>query len=340
MLSIRNLRVQFGRFPAVDGVDLDLAAGELLGIVGESGSGKSVTMLALMGLIDAPGVVSADKLEFQGRDLLKLSPRERRALIGADLAMVFQDALTSLNPSYTVGFQIAESLKAHRGLRGAALEARVLELLELVEIPDPRRRFKAYPHELSGGMNQRVMIAMAIACEPRLLIADEPTTALDVTIQAQIMDLLLRLQREQGMGLIMITHDLAVVAEMARSEPPRGTPGAPLPPEGAAPPRERPVGGARVAVMYAGQVVETGPVPDLFELPRHPYTQALLAAIPEHSRGAARLAALPGIVPGAQDRPAGCLLSPRCPRVQPRCVAGRPLLEQGVRCFFPGSAHV
>ena len=333
MLSIRNLRVQFGNFPAVDGVDIDLAAGELLGIVGESGSGKSVTMLALMGLIEAPGVVTADKLEFQGRDLLKLDAGERRKLVGAELSMVFQDALTSLNPSYTVGYQIGESLKAHRGLRGAALERRVLELLELVEIPDPKRRIKAYPHELSGGMNQRVMIAMAIACEPKLLIADEPTTALDVTIQAQIMDLLLRLQREQGMGLIMITHDLAVVAEMARAEPPRDTQRVPLPP------RERPVAGARVAVMYAGQVVETGPVPGLFDSPHHPYTQALLAAIPEHSRGAARLAALPGIVPGAQDRPSGCLLSPRCPRVQPRCNAERPALAQGVRCFFPGEMH-
>ncbi len=311
MLSIRNLRVQFGAFPVVDGLDLDLAAGELLGIVGESGSGKSVSMLALMGLIEAPGRVTADRLEFQGRDLLKLKPAERRALVGAELAMVFQDALTSLNPSYTVGYQIAEVLKAHRGLRGAALQRRVLELLELVEIPDPERRAAAYPHQLSGGMNQRVMIAMAIACEPRLLIADEPTTALDVTIQAQIMDLLLRLQREQGMGLIMITHDLAVVAEMAQ----------------------------RVAVMYAGQLVEIGPVPGLFDRPQHPYTQALLAAIPEHSRGAKRLAALPGIVPGALDRPSGCLLSPRCPRVQPRCLAERPALERGVRCFFPGELH-
>ncbi|MDM4768161.1 ABC transporter ATP-binding protein [Pelomonas sp. SE-A7] len=339
LLSIRNLRVQFGAFPAVEGVDLELAPGELLGIVGESGSGKSVTMLALMGLIDAPGRVTADRLEFMGRDLLQLDAQQRRELIGADLSMVFQDALTSLNPSYTVGYQIAEVLKAHRGLRGAALEKRVLELLELVEIPDPKRRLQAYPHELSGGMNQRVMIAMAIACEPRLLIADEPTTALDVTIQAQIMDLLLRLQREQGMGLVMITHDLAVVAEMARTEPPRSAQGAPLPPEGAAPPRERPSAGARVAVMYAGQVVETGAVPELFDAPRHPYTQALLAAIPEHSRGARRLAALPGIVPGAHDRPWGCLLAPRCPKAQVRCQAERPLLEQGVRCFFPGESN-
>ena len=307
LLNIRNLRVTFGNFPAVDGVDLTLAPGELLGIVGESGSGKSVAMLALMGLIDAPGKVSADAIEFQGRDLLKLGPRERRALIGRDVAMVFQDALTSLNPSYSVGAQIAEVLKAHLGLRGAAARQRVVELLDLVEIPDAASRANAYPHQLSGGMNQRVMIAMAIACGPKLLIADEPTTALDVTIQAQIMALLLKLQREQGMGLIMITHDLAIVAEMAQ----------------------------RVAVMYAGQIVETGPVPGQFDAPRHPYTNALLAAIPEHNKGAKRLSALPGIVPGALDRPAGCLLSPRCPRVQPRCVAERPALEQGVRCFYP-----
>jgi len=314
LLTIKNLKVQFGTFPAVDGVDLTLQAGELLGIVGESGSGKSVTMLALMGLIDAPGKVTADAIEFEGRDLLTLSPRERRALIGRDVAMVFQDALTSLNPSYTVGAQIAEVLKAHLGLGGKAARQRVVELLEQVEIPDAASRANAYPHQLSGGMNQRVMIAMAIACGPKLLIADEPTTALDVTIQAQIMALLLKLQREQGMGLIMITHDLAVVAEMAQ----------------------------RVAVMYAGQVVETGPVPGLFDAPRHPYTNALLAAIPEHSAGERRLSALPGIVPGALDRPAGCLLSPRCPRVQPRCVAERPALQDGVRCFYPveEAAHV
>ena len=314
LLTIRNLKVQFGAFPAVDGVDLTLEPGELLGIVGESGSGKSVTMLALMGLIDPPGQVSADALEFQGRDLLRLTPKERRRLIGRDVAMVFQDALTSLNPSYTVGAQIAEVLRAHLGLRGSAAKKRVIELLEQVEIPDAANRADAYPHQLSGGMNQRVMIAMAIACAPKLLIADEPTTALDVTIQAQIMALLLKLQREQGMGLVMITHDLAVVAEMAQ----------------------------RVAVMYAGQVVETGPVPGLFDAPRHPYTNALLAAIPEHNRGAARLSALPGIVPGALDRPVGCLLSPRCPRVQPRCASERPPLEAGVRCFFPveEAAHV
>ncbi len=315
-MRIRNLRVDFGGFPAVDGVDLDVDAGELLGIVGESGSGKSVTMLALMGLIDVPGRVTADLMQFDGQDLLAMAPAARRRIIGRDIAMVFQDALNALNPSYTVGDQIREPLRLHLGLRGAALQARMLELLDLVEIPDAKQRAQAYPHQLSGGMNQRVMIAMAIACEPRLLIADEPTTALDVTIQAQVMALLTRLQRERGMSLVMITHDLAVMAEMAR----------------------------RVLVMYAGQVVEAATVDTLFDAPRHPYTAALLAAIPEHNRGAARLTALPGIVPGRWDRPRGCLLAPRCGRVQPRCVAERPALERGVRCFFPletspGAAH-
>ena len=307
LLDIQNLRVRFGAFPAVDGVDLHVDAGEVLGVVGESGSGKSVSMMGLMGLIGAPGVVTADRCEFLGHDLLTLSDRERRRVVGRDVAMVFQDALTALNPSYTVGFQIEEVLQLHLGLKGRAARDRAVALLEQVEIPDAARRLQAYPHELSGGMNQRVMIAMAIACGPKLLIADEPTTALDVTIQAQIVDLLLRLQREQGMALIMITHDLALVAGLAQ----------------------------RVAVMYAGQVVETGPVPALFDAPQHPYTQALLAALPEHNQGARRLQALSGIVPGAHDRPAGCLLSPRCPKVQPRCHAERPALVQGVRCFFP-----
>ena len=310
LLEIRNLRVNFGGFTAVDGVDLDVAPGELLGIVGESGSGKSVSMMALMGLVDAPGVVRADALRFDGHDLLAMNSAQRRRVIGKDIAMVFQDALNSLNPSHTVGDQVAESLKAHLGLRGAALQARVLQLFERVEIPAAKSRLRAYPHEMSGGMNQRVMIAMAIACEPRLLIADEPTTALDVTIQAQVMALLRRLQTEQGMGLVLITHDLAVVAEMAR----------------------------RVAVMYAGQVVELAEVDTLFTQPRHPYTAALLAALPEHNRGARRLSALPGIVPGRHDRPAGCLLAPRCDLAQARCHAERPLLDDGVRCWFPLSS--
>ena len=311
LLEIRNLRVSFDGFLAVDGVDLDVAEGELLGIVGESGSGKSVSMMALMGLVDPPGIVGADAVLFDGQDLLGLSPAQRRRIVGKDIAMVFQDALNSLNPSHTVGDQVREALRVHLGLRGAALEARVLELFELVEIPAARSRLSNYPHQMSGGMNQRVMIAMAIACQPRLLIADEPTTALDVTIQAQVMDLLARLQREQGLSLLLITHDLAVVAQMAQ----------------------------RVAVMYAGQVVETAEVDILFDRPRHPYTAALLAALPERNPGAHRLAALPGIVPGRHDRPTGCLLAPRCSRAQDDCRAERPALIDGVRCFFPVGLH-
>ena len=313
LLDIQDLRVRFGGpggFTAVDGVSLQVAPGEVLGLVGESGSGKSVAMLAMMGLVDAPGQVSADTLRFDGHELLALKPAQRRRLVGKDIAMVFQDALNSLNPSHRVGDQVREVLRLHLGLRGAALEARVLQLFEQVEIPAARTRLDAYPHELSGGMNQRVMIAMAMACEPRLLIADEPTTALDVTIQAQVMDLLLRLQRERGMALVLITHDLAVVSEMAR----------------------------RVAVMYAGQVVETGEVDRVLEHPRHPYTAALLAALPEHNRGARRLHALPGIVPGRHDRPAGCLFAPRCAQARARCQGERPAPVDGVRCFFPVGA--
>ena len=313
LLEIRNLSVRFGADapPVVDALDLTVEAGEVLAIVGESGSGKSVTMLALMGLVDAPGIVGADVLRFDGSDMLRLTPRQRRRIVGKDLAMVFQDPMTALNPSYTVGFQIEEVLRQHLGLKGRAARQRALELLERVEIPAAASRLDAYPHQLSGGMSQRVAIAMAIAGEPKQLIADEPTTALDVTIQAQIMHLLLDLQRDRGMALILITHDLAVVAETAR----------------------------RVCVMYAGEAVEVGHIPTLFERPAHPYSEALLAAIPEHSRGARRLATLPGIVPGRYDRPHGCLLSPRCPYVQDDCRARRPPLEAKAqslaRCFHP-----
>ncbi|MEN0107907.1 MAG: ABC transporter ATP-binding protein, partial [Pseudomonas sp.] len=273
LLNIKNLSVRFGdanAVPVVDGLDLNVNKGEVLAIVGESGSGKSVTMMALMGLIDAPGIIKADALTFDGSDMLTLKGRARRQIIGKDLAMVFQDPMTALNPSYTVGFQIEEVIRQHLGLSGKAARQRALELLERVEIPGAASRLNAYPHQLSGGMSQRVAIAMAIAGEPKLLIADEPTTALDVTIQAQIMDLLLDLQRDRDMALVLITHDLAVVAETAN----------------------------RVCVMYAGQAVEVGKVPALFDTPAHPYTEALLAAIPEHSQGAKRLATLPGIVPG------------------------------------------
>ena len=232
LLEIRNLSVEFatafGPFRAVDGVDLTLEESDVLGVVGESGSGKSVTMLALMGLLPWTAKVEAERLAFAGQDLLGLSAAERRRIIGKDMAMIFQEPMTSLNPCFTVGFQIKESLKVHEGLARGERHRRAAELLDLVGIPDPESRLSAFPHQLSGGMNQRVMIAMAIACNPRLLIADEPTTALDVTIQAQILDLLLRLQRERRMALVLITHDMGVVAETAR----------------------------RVTVMYAGQQVE------------------------------------------------------------------------------------
>jgi dipeptide transport system ATP-binding protein len=298
LLNVRNLRVNFSGLPAVDGVDIHIAPGEVVGIVGESGSGKSVAMMALMGLIDAPGIVTADEITFDGKNLLSATPKARRRIIGKDIAMVFQDALTSLNPSYTIGYQIKEVLTLHEGLRGDALHRRALELLDLVGIPDVKNRIAAFPHQMSGGMNQRVMIAMAVACNPKLLIADEPTTALDVTIQAQIMDLLVKLQKERAMALLLISHDLAVVSEVAQ----------------------------RVAVMYAGEVIETNRVPDIFTAPHHPYTEALLAAIPEHNLGAARLAALSGMVPGRDDRPPGCLFAPRCKYGVDDCVKARPAL--------------
>ncbi|HWH81827.1 MAG TPA: oligopeptide/dipeptide ABC transporter ATP-binding protein [Burkholderiaceae bacterium] len=314
LLEVSDLGVEFGVHRAVDNVSLHVDAGEVLGIVGESGSGKSVTALALMGLIDEPGRVHAQRMQFDGRDLLTMAPRERRALLGRDIAMIFQDPMASLNPCFTVEYQLVETLRLHEGGSKRALRARALELMRQVEIPDAARRLGAYPHQLSGGMSQRVMVAMAIACRPRLLIADEPTTALDVTIQAQMLALLLRLQRDSGMALMLITHDLGVVAEIAQ----------------------------RVLVMYAGQVVETARVPELFDAPRHPYTEALLAALPEHNAGARRLRSMAGMVPGAYDRPAGCLLAPRCPRVQPRCRAERPALDGDVgaqaRCFYPLSA--
>ena len=250
LLSIENLSVTFGSgaraFRAVDGVSLQVNAGEVLAVVGESGSGKSVSMMALMGLLPDSAAISADKLVFDGQNLQTLSARDKRKIIGKDISMIFQDAMTSLNPSFTVQMQIGEVLKAHLGLRGAAVKQRILALLDLVEIPDAKNRLNVYPHQLSGGMSQRVMIAMALACEPKLLIADEPTTALDVTVQAQIMDLLHRLQREKEMAMVLITHDLGLVAENARD----------------------------VAVMYAGQVVETSTVPAIFQTPAHPYTEA------------------------------------------------------------------
>jgi dipeptide transport system ATP-binding protein len=257
-----------------------------------------------------PGRVTANKLLFEGRDLFGLSDRERRALTGKDVAMIFQEPTTSLNPSFTIGFQLAETLRFHEGMDGKAARRRVIELLEQVGIPAPESRLSAYPHQLSGGMNQRVMIAMAIACNPKLLIADEPTTALDVTIQAQILDLLLSLQRDRGMGLILITHNMGVVSDTTE----------------------------RVAVMYAGQIMEERSTASLFAAPQHPYTAALLAARPEASDGG-RLATIPGVVPGQYDRPPGCLFSPRCAYATPLTEEIRPELRpwQGglIRCHYP-----
>ncbi len=315
LLDIQQLRVEFGTerspFTAVDGLDLQIEAGEVVGIVGESGSGKSVTSLALMGLIDYPGRVAAQRMAFDGRDLLKMRERERRGLLGKDIAMIFQDPMTSLNPCFTVAYQLMETLRVHQGGSKKELRDKALTLLKQVEIPDPERRLDAYPHQLSGGMSQRVMVAMAIACNPRLLIADEPTTALDVTVQAQMLELLLNLQQERGMALMLITHDLSVIAQTAQ----------------------------RVVVMYAGQVVETGRVPEIFNAPQHPYTQALLAALPEHNVGRDRLQTIPGVVPGQYDRPTGCLLSPRCAYAVDRCRVERPALTGApvaqVRCHFP-----
>jgi dipeptide transport system ATP-binding protein len=314
LLEIENLSVAFpsrnGMVRAVDGVSITLDRGEVLGIVGESGSGKSVGMLALMGLVPYPGRVTADKLLFEGRDLQTLSDRERRALTGKDVAMIFQEPTTSLNPSFTIGYQLAETLHIHEGMDRKAARRRVIELLEQVGIQAPESRLSAYPHQLSGGMNQRVMIAMAIACNPKLLIADEPTTALDVTIQAQILDLLLSLQRDRGMALILITHNMGVVSDTTE----------------------------RVAVMYAGQIMEQRLTSSLFEQPQHPYTAALLAARPEASDGG-RLATIPGVVPGAYDRPPGCLFSPRCMYATPLTDTVRPDLRPWmdglIRCHYP-----
>jgi dipeptide transport system ATP-binding protein len=314
LLEIENLSVSFpsrsGTLHAVDGISITLEKGEVLGIVGESGSGKSVGMLALMGLVPFPGRVTADRLLFEGRDLLNLSDRERRALTGKDIAMIFQEPTTSLNPSFTIGFQLAETLRFHEGMNAKAARRRVIELLEQVGIPAPESRLSAYPHQLSGGMNQRVMIAMAIACNPKLLIADEPTTALDVTIQAQILDLLLSLQRDRGMALVLITHNMGVVSDTTE----------------------------RVAVMYAGQIMEERSTTSLFASPQHPYTAALLAARPEASDGG-RLATIPGVVPGQYDRPPGCLFGPRCAYATPLTDEVRPDLRpwQGglIRCHYP-----
>jgi dipeptide transport system ATP-binding protein len=317
LLAVRNLSVEFqtaaGPLRAVDGVDIEVERGEILAIVGESGSGKSVAMLAVMGLLPWTATITADEMLFEGTDLRRLEPKARRQIIGKDISMIFQEPMSSLNPCFTVGMQIREALRQHTELTRSERLGRAVELFDMVGIPDPEQRLGAFPHQLSGGMNQRAMIAMAIACLPRLLIADEPTTALDVTIQAQILDLLTGLQKDTGMGLILITHDMGVVAETAE----------------------------RVVVQYAGQKVEDQPVVELFQRPHHPYTAALLAALPERATER-RLPTIPGVVPGLFDRPAGCLFSPRCALADDRCRREPPPVQTSAlgfaRCHYPLAA--
>ena len=296
LLDVRGLRTQFstedGIVRAVDGVSFVLHAGETLALVGESGSGKSVTSLSILRLVAAPqGRIVGGEVRFRGRDLLTLGDKEMRSVRGREIAMIFQEPMTSLNPVFTCGDQIAEVLELHQHLSRTAARARAIEQLALVGIPAPEQRVDEYPHQLSGGMRQRVMIAMALACRPAVLIADEPTTALDVTIQAQILDLLGRLRRELGMAVLLITHDLGVVAETAD----------------------------RVAVMYAGQVVEQAGVHALFRQPLHPYTAGLLASLPRLGEARTRLRTIPGQVPDPTAFPAGCRFHPRCPLAQERC---------------------
>jgi dipeptide transport system ATP-binding protein len=274
--------------------------------VGESGSGKSVAMLAVMGLLPWTATVSADRINFDGRDLLNITTDDRRHITGKDMAMIFQEPMTSLNPCFTVGFQLMEAMKTHLDLDKSQRKKRAIELLEEVGIPAPETRLSSFPHQLSGGMSQRVMIAMALACNPKLLIADEPTTALDVTIQAQILDLLVRLQKDKGMGLVLITHSMGVVAETAE----------------------------RVSVQYAGQKVEEQTVSGLFAAPRHPYTAALLAALPERATGR-KLPSIAGVVPGQFDRPKGCLFSPRCNFATDLCRTTPPVMKAGALCHYP-----
>ncbi|MBW3554746.1 MAG: ABC transporter ATP-binding protein [Gemmatimonadetes bacterium] len=290
LLEVRDLRTYFhtegGVAKAVDGVSFHVERGEVLGIVGESGCGKSVTSLSVMGLVSEPGrIEEGSSITYDGRELTTLSEKEMRGIRGNDIAMIFQEPMTSLNPVFPVGDQISEALRLHRGLKKKEARGRAIELLQLVGIPVPERRVDEYPHQLSGGMRQRVMIAMALANEPDVLIADEPTTALDVTIQAQILELLDELRERLGMAIVLITHDLGVVAEVCD----------------------------RVVVMYAGQVVEEGPVGDIFGRPSHPYTQGLLAAVPRPDRREGTLAVIPGTVPPPTNWPTGCRFHDRCP---------------------------
>jgi oligopeptide/dipeptide ABC transporter ATP-binding protein len=301
LLAVRDLRVGFGSedglVQAVGGISYDVRAGRTLGIVGESGSGKSVSSMTLMGLTRSASTRSEGEVLFEGRDLLSMSSEELRRIRGNEIAMIFQDPLSSLHPFYRVGDQIVEGIRAHNDVTKKQAMTRAVEMLGLVGIPNPKRRAQAYPHEFSGGMRQRVMIAMALSCSPELLIADEPTTALDVTIQAQILRELRALREETGAGIVIVTHDLGVVADIAD----------------------------RVIVMYAGRVVEQGTVDELFYDPQHPYTWGLLGSIARVDRPRARLQAIPGTPPSLLNPPAGCHFRPRCPYAFERCIEVPPL---------------
>jgi oligopeptide/dipeptide ABC transporter ATP-binding protein len=304
LLEVRGLKTYFhvmdGTVPAVDGVDIQLKRGETLGLVGESGCGKSVTSLTIMRLIDIPpGEIVAGEIWFDGREILSLPMSEMRKIRGSDMSMIFQEPMTSLNPVFTVGYQIAEAVTAHRQVSKKEAWNRAVEMLEAVGIPSPERRVKQYPHELSGGMRQRVMIAMALSCDPKLVIADEPTTALDVTIQAQILELIKAMQVRTGAALLLITHDLAVVAETVQ----------------------------RMAVMYAGKIVETGTAEEVLLNPKHPYTQGLITSIPSNVPRGQRLNVIRGTVPNPFRMPAGCRFEPRCPFAFEPCKAFDPPLR-------------
>jgi peptide/nickel transport system permease protein len=313
LLEVRDLSIEFasgdGWVRVVDGVDLTVERGRTLGLVGESGCGKTVTALAMMGLLPRrTGRVATGSIRLDGRELVDLPPGALRAVRGREIGMIFQEPDTSLNPAFTVGDQIAETVRVHRGLGRREAMAAAIEALERVEIPDPGPRSRNYPHELSGGMRQRAMIAMALACQPDLLLADEPTTALDVTIQAQILELLESLRDELGMAMVFVTHDLGVIAEIADD----------------------------VAVMYAGQIVEQASVDQLFARPRHPYTEALIGALPQSAQPGQRLATIPGQVPDPRSWPRGCRFADRCPYVEDRCRAAPVDLVDGVRCVRAG----
>lgn len=305
LLEVRDLRVSFGATEVLDGLDFDVREGEVLAIVGESGSGKSVTALSMIRLLSESAEITSGSLRFEGRDLLALSQEEMRRVRGREITMIFQEPMSSLNPVYTAGFQVAEVLEEHFGQSHKAALEKVRELFEMVGIPAPEERLRSYPHELSGGMRQRVMIAMAMASEPKLLVADEPTTALDVTIQAQILALMKDLRSRFGTSILFITHDMGVVASIAD----------------------------RVLVMYAGQIVEEGSVEALFESPRHPYTQRLLACAPTIGERKERLSVIEGVAPSPDAYPAGCRFHPRCSEAIEKCSAEPPRLVKGVRCW-------